>query len=716
MSDGPTTLQRPWRMRPAAHAILAILAAACLTRVADAPAAAAPVDALAVRITALGARAQRIADFNAVAKLQRAYGYYLNKGYWDEAADLFAEDATMEVGVDGVYVGKKHIRARLVAEGGGEPGPGLPYGQLNTRLQLQPVIHVSPDGRTALARWREIALLGQYHQRAEWGTGVYENAYVKRNGVWMIAELHYFPNFRAPYAGGWARLKPLPSDWTSAVGRALPADRPPTIRYRPFPEIFTPPFHYAIPGASAAGGAPAPSTWRPGSLAHALTTNELGRLAAALDHAEHDLAILDSQQAIQDLQAEYGYYIDKGLWHEASELFAPNATYEYGQRGVYVGRRHIRSALALFGPEGLHEGQLNDYPMLQPIIDVAPDNRTAKARWRSDVMLANDGRGEWGGGIYENEYVNEHGTWRISKLHYYVTFRADYDRGWAAGALPMRGPSRDLPPDRPPTEIYASLPAQHLVPYHYANPVSGAVPSFEEDVHGSDLTAKLATLEARANALAHRVELLKDQAQIEKLQRAYGYYVDKAQWPDIAALFAPRGTYEIGGRGVFIGGERVLEYLVTGLGPIGIASRTGQLLDHQQFQGIVDVDPDGRTAHGRWTALVMGGSANGSAVWGDAIYENSYVKVNGIWMAASFRAPFTMYCAYKGGWKDSAVPNTRPDSFPPPPDLPPSTVYLTYPSFYVAPYHYRNPVTGRVAPPPNPAAGGTAPMRALEAR
>jgi len=167
-------------------------------------------------------------------------------------------------------------------------------------------------------------------------------------------------------------------------------------------------------------------------------------------------------------------------------------------------------------------------------------------------------------------------------------------------------------------------------------------------------------------------------------------------------------------RGIFIGPKRVLEYLVTGLGPVGIATRHGQLLDHQQFEGIVDVGADGRTAHGRWTALIMGGAANGSALWGDATYENSYVKLDGVWHAASFRAPFTMYASYKGGWRDSAVPNTRPDSFAPPPDLPPSTVYLTYPSFYAAPFHYANPVTGRVAPPPNPAAGGTAPMHAAD--
>ena len=32
---------------------------------------------------------------------------------------------------------------------------------------------------------------------------------------------------------------------------------------------------------------------------------------------------------------------------------------------------------------------------------------------------------------------------------------------------------------------------------------------------------------------------------------------------------------------------------------------------------------------------------------------------------------------------------------PPPPDLPPTTIYLTYPAYYIVPFHYPNPVTGK---------------------
>lgn len=94
--------------------------------------------------------------------------------------------------------------------------------------------------------------------------------------------------------------------------------------------------------------------------------------------------------------------------------------------------------------------------------------------------------------------------------------------------------------------------------------------------------------------------------------------------------------------------------------------------------------------------------------WGDATYENDYVKEDGVWKIRTLHAPFNMFTSYAEGWAWNNVPNTRPESFPPPPDLPPTVVYLTYPNYYNEPFHYSNPVTGRDAPPPDPAAGGTA--------
>ena len=52
-------------------------------------------------------------------------------------------------------------------------------------------------------------------------------------------------------------------------------------------------------------------------------------------------------------------------------LFSRDGTYEFGQSGVYIGTAHVERALSLMGPPGLEPGQLNNYVMAQPIINIS---------------------------------------------------------------------------------------------------------------------------------------------------------------------------------------------------------------------------------------------------------------------------------------------------------------------------------------------------------
>jgi hypothetical protein len=430
---------------------------------------AARVTALRERLAWLDKKTTRVEDITRIQRLQRAFGYYLDKGFFGEAANLFADDGRVQYGVDGVYIGKERIKELFTRQGHGSmnAGPGLPFGRFNMHMQLQPMITVADDGETAQGRWREWALLGEYQVAIYWGDAVLENDYVKEDGVWKVQEMRYYTNFVAPYKGGWASLEPVRGDWTTEVGKAFPPDRPSPVRYQPFPNVYVPPFHYGARDMSAIRSAmpPAPKA-RP--------NDDLGRLEAMADLEAEKLARVSSLRAVENLQAMYGYYVDKGLWKEAASLFSDDGTWEFGQSGVYIGRNSVERGLSLMGPQRLEQGQLNNYPMLQPIIHVSEDNKTAKGRWRSDVMLARDGTGEWGGGVYENEYVNENGTWKISKQHYWVTFWADYDKGFTGqGLIPMDPPSTTNPPDAPPTTVYESLPNTYIVPFHFDHPVTG---------------------------------------------------------------------------------------------------------------------------------------------------------------------------------------------------------------------------------------------------
>jgi hypothetical protein len=221
--------------RPAQLTALALLAFA-------APAGAQSIDA---EIEQLTERVERLEGARAVRKLQRAFGFYVDRGLWGEAADLFADDGTIEIGGDGVYQGKDRVREYLRRLHGGQEG--LTYGQLNEWITLQPAIHVAPDGLSATARWRDHGMLGQYKSHAEWRDGIYENSYVREGGVWKIQSLRLIVNFVAPYERGWARLRGSEGLVRSDVSQAFPPDREPTDSHAPFPAVHLPGFQARHP-------------------------------------------------------------------------------------------------------------------------------------------------------------------------------------------------------------------------------------------------------------------------------------------------------------------------------------------------------------------------------------------------------------------------------------------------------------------------------------
>ncbi len=209
--------------------------------------------------------------------------------------------------------------------------------------------------------------------------------------------------------------------------------------------------------------------------------------------------------------------------------------------------------------------------------------------------------------------------------------------------------------------------------------------------------ARLAALEAELAGLEHELGLLEDTKAIKRLQRAYGYYVDKKLSRDIAALFAddPGTTAELGGSGVYVGKARIAEFYDRIIGGEGLEQ--GELHNHMILQGVVHVAPDGLTAKGRWRALIQIGEHGESAVWAEGPYENEYIKEGGVWKFSKVHWYQTFSAPYSPGWHKAPEPLNPPlAEFPP--DRPPTVVYQSYPAVYQPPYHYANPVSGRCEP------------------
>jgi len=646
---------------------------------------------LEARVAALEARKTLLEDTNAVERLQRAYGYYLDRGLWDEAANLFAADATLEVGLDGVYVGQKRVREYLRAVGGGRTG--LAPGQLFENMQLMPYVSISSDGRTAKATWRDVILSGQLGNRATWGEGPYVNQYVKDHGVWKIKSLHWYQTLVVPYHGGWA--KNIDVNGGKYVSDQLPPDRPPTEQYRTWPGGYLPPFTFDQPE----NGASAPVSER-STADHEASLQDLAHRVAVL---RQDVQLLRDQDDIENLQRIYGYYIDKAMWTQAADLFADDGEYEIDGRGTFIGKKRVLSYLRGIGTEFPQAGRLYDQMQLQPIVHVAPDGKSARGRWRIFSQAAQAGKfHEWGVGIAENDYVKDHGVWKIRKVHYFPTMYTPFEDGWGKTVRMTSSFEPSLTPDRTAASARQSIDGISVPPFHYPNPVTGA-PVYTHSAADFAVALPAASTSAIEKALAevdHRLGLLEDFQQLENLQMRYGYYLATLEWDRLANLFAADGNIEIALRGAYVGRASIRRSLNL-YGEPGV--HEGNLHNHMQFQPVIDVADDGKTARVRARAFSMMGNYGKAGMWMGGIYENQFVKVNGVWQFHHDQVYNTYFIPYDQGWKD-LQPRPPPGvSTSNPPDRPPSVHFEMYPRpTTMPPFHYNNPVTGKPTPIPQP--------------
>ncbi len=662
------------------------------------------------RLPALEGKVQAAEDVAAIKRLQRTYGYYLDKGMWTDLAEYFTDDAVANYPA-GVYVGKASIREHLYRNVGNVPmgQVGLGDNRLYNHMSIQPVVHLDPGGRTARGRWRALAMFGSLNGGATWAEGIYEIRYAKQDGVWKIAKLDYYAGFSAPYATGWVPSAGAGAPRTARTLAHAP-DRERDRACEGFPAACIAPFHYSNLGKGA--GEP---VWRDDALAAAAVKgSSRQRLGLLLTRVER----LADEQQIENLQRIYGYYVDRGYWDQAADLFADQATFEVAQRGVYVGRTHIRAALAHESPQGLVPGWLNDHIQLQPVVTVAADGRQAWIRSREFSMTGRlGGEGQWSEGLYENRFVKEDGVWKFASLHYFPTFITRHDAGWAQDAQPVPGAIEELPADQAPTQRYAIYPKPHVPPFHYPNPITGKMATYPDAQRGGpsaslaksslvdpgrERAARIENESQSLDSVTRLVDRVKSVHEIENLESAYGYYLDKNLWNDLADLFDANGSIELAVRGVYRG-PKVREFLlkVFGRGQEGpVVNRLG---NHLQMQSVITLADDGQSAKVR-QRMIQQMNLGSRASHGGAVYENEVVRgADGVWRFSKVNAYNTFSAGYEGGWTQNpsrGMPGPSPDQLAW--DSPPTRAVYMFPVVYEIPYHYANPVTGRSELPPLP--------------
>jgi len=588
----------------------------------------------------------RLADVRAVReikRLQHSWCHYADAGQFADMAALFASDGVWTDGSK-TYAGRTEIEAYVRSKSGGDAG-GLPADRLNLHLFLSPVITLSPDGNTARGRWHEVIMAGRAGSSAGWAGGINVIDYVRDGGRWAIARVHYHPQFAGPYDKGWNHVAPS------------------------VPMV---PFHYTPDQA----GTP----W--GMDRSAETPLAPGRIAAEAD-------LLLAESLVQNLQAAYGYYLDRKMYDDIVDLFTDDAVVDVAGTGAgtgrFAGKSGVRRFLALFGEAGLRNGELNDRPQLVPVVTVAADGRSAELR-NFEIGMTGQHAGEtwWSAAVQHFDFAQGNdGIWRIKGLRRYPRMRATYADGWQKpldAALPVGAGGQ---PDSASALTDAAFPHHKAPPARFA-PTLAADATFEGAGQGGAVLARAAAFDGAEN-----------------ISNAYGYFIDEFRWDDTADLFSTDGWKELSYIGTYVGRERVRGSL---FGRYGNAGRGAAFMAiHQKTQPYITVSEDGKRANIRLRLFQFNSTAEGPGSWISGIYENQAVLEDGIWRIHGMDLDYVWLADYTGGWA-AIVPGSSERYRPKPEDVaknPPDAplrgvIYAPYPTIAPMGFHFANPVSGRV--------------------
>lgn len=208
----------------------------------------------------------------------------------------------------------------------------------------------------------------------------------------------------------------------------------------------------------------------------------------------------------------------------------------------------------------------------------------------------------------------------------------------------------------------------------------------------------LKDLESRIEALEKEIKALKDIDKIKTLQRAYGYYLEHWMSEEVIDCFSDSpdvvlALYE----GTWLGKKGIKKYFTR-------ENISPEFL-HQvmQLSPIIDLDPDGKKAKGRWYswgAVAAPVEKGVRQIFMGGIYECEYIKENGTWKILKLEYSLQIAADPRVGWVGpervaTTDSNVKRKYAGPKPDVAPHGMDTRYPSGFIFPFHYKHPVTGK---------------------
>src|SRR5690606_2635233 len=126
----------------------------------------------------------------------------------------------------------------------------------------------------------------------------------------------------------------------------------------------------------------------------------------ALDEFARDVARTESVRDVKTLTRSYAQYAQFGLWDEIGALFTPDGSFTFD--GLVMPARQAEGPAEIAallrtryggGEEGLNANGLSSMFIENPLVNLSPDGKSAKARWNLLVFHGHDGKARIEGGV-----------------------------------------------------------------------------------------------------------------------------------------------------------------------------------------------------------------------------------------------------------------------------------------------------------------------------
>lgn len=394
------------------------------------PAAPAKLSAPPATMADLSRRIARLNDEDNIRNLQNAFGYYGDRKMWDDAGDLFTQDAVLEEADVGVYVGAKSIRHSFERLG----PQGLKKGELNERPKFDMTVSIAPDGRTAQIRgveWRELG--DNTTQMARLGLATFVNTMVKGDdGIWRIREMRVFPTQTTDYYQGWnkSRIETPPPAAAFAPDRPVPeADRmgdgAVPVFFQRHPVTGKP---VALPAGTRVVGA---GSLLPGPALGALVSDQ-----TSLADARRRLSRSYGYEATDNMTHAFGYYLVDNDFVNEGRLYTKDGWRGKQAVGFCIGAEHIANCETSWGdlplphPRFSWGGRL----MFQPVIVVSQDGKSSVEHTRLHSFSVDpDMPGVLSGAMYNDQFKVVDGVWKADVISIEEPYwsSSTYKDGWA---------------------------------------------------------------------------------------------------------------------------------------------------------------------------------------------------------------------------------------------------------------------------------------------